>query len=87
MKKDVLKSLNQIINNQKLIYSIYFFGKNIYKNQRGRKYQVSLLYQIVITIFKLKYNLADRVLESLLGIDNVTISRIINRISLHIWQS
>ena len=43
-----------------------------------------MLYQIIITIFKLKYNLPDRVLEKLLNIDHVTISRIVNRISIHI---
>ena len=79
-----LKSLNEIINNQKLIYSIYAFIKSVYGNKRGRKYKVSLIYQIVITIFKLRYNLPDRVLEGLLKIDHVTISRIIQRISLYI---
>ena len=63
MKTSTIKSLNQIINNQKLIYSIYAFVKIIYQNKRGRKYKVSLVYQIVITLFKLKYNLPDRVLE------------------------
>ena len=43
-----------------------------------------MIYQIVITIFKLRYNLPDRVLEGLLKIDHVTISRIIQRISLYI---
>ena len=84
MKTSTIKSLNQIINNQKLIYSIYAFVKSIYQNKRGRKYKVSLVYQIVITLFKLKYNLPDRVLEKLLDIDHVTISRIVNRISIHI---
>ncbi len=37
MKLAIIKSLNQIINKQKLIYSIYVFVKNIYKNKRGRK--------------------------------------------------
>ena len=84
MKTNNLKSLNKIINNQKLIYSIYAFVKSVYGNKRGRKYKVSLIYQIVITIFKLRYNLPDRVLEGLLKIDHVTISRIIQRISLYI---
>ena len=79
-----IKGLKEIINNQKLIYSIYAFCKSIYRNNRGRKYKVSLLYQIIITIFKLKYNLPDRVLEKLLNIDHVTISRIVNRISIHL---
>ena len=84
MKTNNLKSLNKIINNQKLIYSIYAFVKSVYGNKRGRKYKVSLIYQIVITIFKLRYNLPDRVLEGLLKIDHVTISRIVQRISLYI---
>jgi hypothetical protein len=84
MNTSNLKSLNEIINNQKLIYSIYAFLKSVYGNKRGRKYKVSLIYQIVITIFKLRYNLPDRVLEGLLKIDHVTISRIIQRISLYI---
>lgn len=84
MNTSNLKSLNEIINNQKLIYSIYAFIKSVYGNKRGRKYKVSLIYQIVITIFKLRYNLPDRVLEGLLKIDHVTISRIIQRISLYI---
>ena len=81
---EVKNTLNEIINNQKLIYSIYAFIKSVYGNKRGRKYKVSLIYQIVITIFKLRYNLPDRVLEGLLKIDHVTISRIIQRISLYI---
>ena len=84
MNTSNLKSLNEIINNQKLIYSIYAFIKSVYGNKRGRKYKVSLIYQIVITIFKLRYNLPDRVFEGLLKIDHVTISRIIQRISLYI---
>ena len=79
-----IKEGMEIINNQKLIYSIYAFIKSVYGNKRGRKYKVSLIYQIVITIFKLRYNLPDRVLEGLLKIDHVTISRIIQRISLYI---
>ena len=84
MNTSNLKSLNEIINNQKLIYSIYAFIKSVYGNKRVRKYKVSLIYQIVITIFKLRYNLPDRVLEGLLKIDHVTISRIVQRISLYI---
>ena len=40
--------------------------------------------RLIITVFKLKYNLPDRVLEKLLNIDHVTISRIVNRISIHL---
>ena len=55
-----------------------------FKNKLGRKFKVSLIEQISITIFKLKYNLPDRVLEDIFKIDHVTINRIINRISLYI---
>ncbi len=84
MNTNNLKALNKIINNQKLIYSIYVSLKNIYRNKKGRNFKVPLVYQIIITIFKLKYNLPDRVIEGLLKIDHVTISRIISRISIHI---
>ena len=84
MNNSNLKALNKIINNQKLIYSIYVYLKNIYWNKKGRNFKVPLVYQIIITIFKLKYNLPDRVIEGLLKIDHVTISRIISRISIHI---
>ncbi len=84
MNNSNLKALNKIINNQKLIYSIYVSLKNIYRNKKGRNFKVPLVYQIIITIFKLKYNLPDRVIEGLLKIDHVTISRIISRISIHI---
>lgn len=84
MNTNNLKALNKIINNQKLIYSIYVSLKNIYRNKKGRNFKVPLVYQIIITIFKLKYNLPERVLENWLGIDHVTISIIVNRISIHI---
>mgnify|MGYP003453058453 FL=1 len=84
MNNSNLKALHKIINNQKLIYSIYVSLKNIYRNKKGRNFKVPLVYQIIITIFKLKYNLPDRVIEGLLKIDHVTISRIISRISIHI---
>ena len=58
--------------------------KSNFKNKLGRKFKVSLIEQISITIFKLKYNLPDRVLEDIFKIDHVTINRIINRISLYI---
>ena len=39
--------------------------------------------QIVITLFKLRYNLLDRVLESLVHVDHVTISRAITRMIIY----
>ena len=53
--------------------------KSSFKNKLGRKFKVSLIEQISITIFKLKYNLPDRVLEDIFKIDHVTINRIIKR--------
>ena len=55
-----------------------------FKKKLGRKCKVSLIEQIMITLFKLKYNLPDRILEDLFHIDHVTISRIILRISLYL---
>ncbi len=39
---------------------------------------------MAITVFKLKYNLPDRILEDIFKIDHVTISRMINRISIYL---
>lgn len=50
------------------------------KVQRGRKHKHSLIIQIVLTLFKLKYDLPDRMLELLFHIDHVTISRYVARI-------
>ncbi len=58
--------------------------RNDFKKKLGRKCKVSLLEQIVITLFKLRYNLPDRIMEDLFNIDHVTISRIILRISLYL---
>ena len=69
---------------KKIIYSIYMIIKSNFKGRLGRKFKVGLIEQISITIFKLKYNLPDRVLEDLFKIDHVTISRVINRISWYL---
>ena len=66
-------------NQKKIIYSIYMKIKSNFKNKLGRKFKVSLIEQISITIFKLKYNLPDRVLEDIFKIDHVTINRLISR--------
>ena len=71
-------------NNKKIIYAVYMMIKSNFKNKLGRKFKVSLIEQISISIFKLKYNLPDRVLEDIFKIDHVTISRIINRISFYL---
>lgn len=39
--------------------------KNEFNKKLGRKCKVSLLEQIMITLFKLRYNLPDRILEDL----------------------
>ena len=70
--------------NKKIIYSVYMIIKTEFKKKLGRKCKVSLIEQIIITLFKLKYNLPDRILEDLFHIDHVTISRIILRISLYL---
>ena len=61
--------------------AIYMLLNNINNHKRGPKFKMSLLEQIVLTLFKLKYNLPDRVLECLFHVDHVTISRCILRIS------
>lgn len=70
--------------NKKIIFSVYMMIKNEFKKKLGRKYKVSLLEQIVIALFKLRYNLPDRIMEDLFNIDHVTISRIIIRISSYL---
>ncbi len=70
--------------NKKIIYSVYMIIKTEFNKKLGRKCKVSLLEQIMITLFKLRYNLPDRILEDLFKIDHVTISRIIIRISLYL---
>ena len=72
--------------NKKIIYRVYIMIRNEFKKKLGRKCKVSLLEQIVITLFKLRYNLPDRILEDLFKIDHVTISRIILRISSYLSQ-
>ena len=72
--------------NKKIIYSLYMIIKTELNKKLGRKCKVSLLEQIMITLFKLRYNLPDRILEDLFNIDHVTISRIIIRISLYMTK-
>ena len=72
--------------NKKIIFSVYMVIKNEFKKKLGRKCKVSLLEQIMITLFKLRYNLPDRIMEDLFNIDHVTISRIILRISFYLSQ-
>jgi len=69
---------------KRIIYSINMVIKSNFKGKLGRKFKVNLIEQISITIFKLKYNLPDRILEDIFRVDHVTISRIINRISLYL---
>ena len=69
---------------RRLSLIIYLQLKPQFKHKRGAPFKVSLTEQILLTLFKLKYNLPDRVLEHLFKIDHVTISRIILRISIAI---
>ena len=70
--------------NKKFIFSLYMIIKNEFNKKLGRKCKVSFIEQIMITLFKLRYNLPDRILEDLFRIDHVTISRIIIRISTYL---
>ena len=83
MKTREIKSLLKIGNTEQVTYGIYQFIKHKFKAKLGRRFKLSLVEQIVITLFKLKYNLPDRVLESLVHVDNVTISRAITRIVIY----
>lgn len=80
----MLNKLKQLF--KKNIYSIYLLIKHYFKNKKGRKFKVNLIEQITITLFKLKYSLPDRILETLFNIDHVTISRLVNRISKFISE-
>jgi hypothetical protein len=71
---------------KKLIYSVNMIVKNEFKYKLGRKFKISLIEQITLTIFKLKYNLPDIALEDLFDIDHVKISRIIHRITYYLSQ-
>ena len=72
--------------NKKIIYSLYMIIKNEFNKKLGKKCKVSLIEQIMITLFKLRYNLPDRIMEDLFKIDHVTISRIILRISHYLCE-
>lgn len=58
-------------SNKKIVFSVYMLIKNEFKRKLGRKCKVSLLEQIMITLFKLRYNLPDRIMEDLFNIDHV----------------
>ena len=78
-----IKQLLKIGNTEQVTYGIYQFIKHKFKDKLGRRFKLSLVEQIVITLFKLKYNLPDRVLESLVNVDHVTISRAITRMVIY----
>ena len=63
---------------------IFMRLKNMETKRKGPKYKHGLMDQILLTLFKLKYQLPDRVLEALFHIDHVTVSRYITRISREI---
>lgn len=63
---------------QQTLYNVV----RVLKGQRpatGRPQHLSPLEQAVLFLFKLRYNLPDRVLEAMFGIDHVTASRAFNR--------
>jgi DDE superfamily endonuclease len=67
-------------HHQKLIASLFFMLRPKMKSRLGRKCSVNLTGQITITMFKLHYNLPDRILEDIFKVDHVTIHRIFHRI-------
>ena len=66
---------------RRLSLIIYIQLKPMFTRKLGAPFKVRLIEQIILTLFKLKYNLPDRVLEHLFNIDHVTVSRIILRVS------
>lgn len=78
-KIQYLEDLTSLFKRQSLI--IYMQLKPLFKHKLGAPFKVPLTEQIILTLFKLKYNLPDRMLEHLFNIDHVTISRMILRIS------
>ena len=58
-----IQDLKPIFYKQSL--NIYMLLKNKLKAKKGPHFKTSLLEQIVLTLFKLKYSLPDRILESL----------------------
>ncbi len=67
-------------HHQKLIASLFFMLRHKMKSRLGRKCSVNLTSQITIAVFKLHYNLPDRILEDIFKVDHVTIHRIFHRI-------
>jgi hypothetical protein len=67
-------------HHQKLIASLFFMLRPKMNGRLGRKCSVNLTGQITITVFKLHYNLPDRILEDIFKVDHVTIHRIFHRI-------
>jgi DDE superfamily endonuclease len=67
-------------HHQKLIASLFFMLRPKINGRLGRKCAVNLTGQITITVFKLHYNLPDRILEDIFKVDHVTIHRIFHRI-------
>lgn len=79
MRKPDISRLYTLFYKQALV--IYMLLKNHYTHKKGPRFKLSLLEQIILTLFKLRYNLPDRTLESLFNVDHVTISRCVLRIS------
>lgn len=70
MKTNKMQGVMQ--NNKKIIYAIIRFN---FRNKLGRKFKIGLIEQISITIFKLRYNLPDRLLEDIFKIDHCNLLR------------
>lgn len=67
-------------NNSKTVYSIYMRIKSSFKSKLGRSFSIPLVEQIILTLFKLRYNLPLRVMETVFNLSYVTIHRAITRI-------
>ncbi len=59
---------------------IYNLLLKVQNKQLGRPHAIDLFDQLILSLFKLRYNLPDRTLEGLFQADHVTINRAINRI-------
>ena len=84
MENKGLKALFKV--NKKIVLVILMKLKSRFRNRLGRSFAINLTEQIVISLFKLKYDLPYRVLEMLFGYDHVTISRAVLRMS-KIWSA
>ena len=84
MKTDLIQGF--FSQNKKIIFLISMKIQHELKKKKrlGRKHKTGWIEQITLTLFKLKYHWLDRILEDLFAVDHVTMSRIMNRISIYL---